>query len=714
MWDIYWSLVIPLVIIMVFNISLFVLIKVKVIQRLKLTKNLIVVLLVVTLVPIFCTGFVAQRKISSVIFTDVYNSLMAVGKTRMIFVNDHLEEVKLDAETIAKNWIVMESLRQISIEKVSKIDPNFNTLYKNMHGHLTRIASTKGYDDIMLVSAEGKIELTTGAKHAKELGFDVSSEIYFKEGKAKTYFTNLFYNKITDTNLMYVVTPCLGVQGQFLGCLIIEMDMKKIYSILSDREGLGNTGETYIVNQEKLMISESRFLKDTVLKVKVDTMGANDGLAGKSGIAIYPDYRGIPVVGAWYPIKHTNWVLLAEIDEAEAFAPLRINRINQIILVSVTVIMVVIIAIFSSRAMVKPVHELTEVSLHIGEGKLDRDVKIHSNDEIGILINVFNEMIKNMRLLARQATVISKGDLTISVDAKGELANAFNYMLESLRALIKQTQDSIGRISSVSMEIFASSEEQSSGAAELAASVGEITATIEELSSSAKQIAANAESVEKVAEDSEATYHHGMEAVSASIHIMEDIKGVTKDSAGKILSLSEKAQKIGDVLGIIKEIAGETHLLALNASIEASAAGEFGKRFGVVAAEVRRLAERTKMSAEEIKGVVSEIQMATNAAVLSTEQSVKNVEKGVEIAQKAGQSIESIMNLTKETTDASRQIVMATQQQKSATEQVAVTMKEISEVVRQTAVGLKQTTAAVAELNKLADDLKDVVKKFKT
>ena len=89
------------------------------------------------------------------------------------------------------------------------------------------------------------------------------------------------------------------------------------------------------------------------------------------------------------------------------------------------------------------------------------------------------------------------------------------------------------------------------------------------------------------------------------------------------------------------------------------------------------------------------------------------MEKGVEVVQKAGQSIESILNLTKETTDASRQIVMATQQQKSATEQVAGTMKEISEVVGQTAAGLKQSTAAVAELNKLADDSKEVIKKFR-
>ncbi|MBI5677911.1 MAG: HAMP domain-containing protein [Planctomycetes bacterium] len=713
MWDIYWSLVIPLAVILVFNVSLFVLIKAKVIQRLKLTKNLVVVLLVVTLIPIFCIGFVAQRKISSVIFTDVFNSLRAVGKTRAIFINEKLEEIKLDAESIAKNWIIMEVLKQISIGKVNKSDPNFNTLFKNTEGHISRIVSAKGFEDIMLVSAEGKIELT-GAKHTAEVGTDISTETYFKQAREKTYFTDLFYNKFANENLMYVVTPCFDLQGMFVGCVMIEMDMKRLCKILVDREGLGETGETYLVNQDKLIISESRFLQDVVLKVRVDTMGANEGLAGKSGTAIYPDYRNIPVVGAWYPIKYTKWVLLAEIDEKEAFAPLRINRIVHIILVSVTVVMVVLIAVFSAHATVMPVQELTNVSRHVGEGKLDLDVKIQSHDEIGILINVFNEMVKNMRLLARQAAVISQGDLTTNVQAKGELANAFNYMLENLRSLIKQSQDSIARISTAAVEMLSSSEEQSSGTSELAASVGEITATIEELSTSAKQIAANAESVAKVAEDSETTCHHGMEAVSASIHIMEDIKGVTQDSASKILSLSEKAQKIGDVLGIIKEIAGETHLLALNASIEASAAGEFGKRFGVVAAEVRRLAERTKTSAEEIKGVVSEIQVATNAAVLSTEQSVKNVEKGVGVVQKAGQSIESILDLTKETTDASKQIVMATQQQKSATEQVAVTMKEISEVVGQTAAGLKQTTAAVAELNKLADDLKEIVKKFKT
>ncbi len=713
--DIYWSLVIPLAIILFFNIALFALIKAKIMQRLKLTWNLVAVLLVVTIVPILCTGFVAQRKISSAIYTDECEKLTSLGRTRALFLNERLEDVKIDAEAMAKHWIVMESLRQLSIEKTSPSDAGFQALYKNLSGHLARARAAKGYDDIMLVSSEGKIVITS-THHAKEeeVGLDVSAETYFKQGREKTYITDLFYNTLAGKNLMFVVTPCHDLQGQFVGCVMIEIDLKRIYNVLTDRTGLGESGETYIVNQDKLMVSESRFLENTILKYKVDTLGSQEGLAGKSGVAVYNDYRGVPVIGSWQPIKYTGWVLLAEIDVGEAFVPLRANRYTHIILISVTTLLVVGIAIFSAHATVKPVQELTRVAMHVGEGKLDREVKIQSHDEIGTLITVFNEMIKNMRLLADQARIISRGDLTVSMAPVGELARAFHEMVENLRSLIVQCQASIARIASVSVEMLSSAEEQASSTAELAASVGEITATMEELSSSAKQIAANADSVAKAAEQSESTGHQGMESISESIHIMEEIKAVTKDNAGKIISLSEKSQKIGDVLAIIKEIAGETHLLALNASIEASSAGEFGKRFGVVASEVRRLAERTKTSAEEIKDIVSEIQASTNTAVLATEQGVKNVEKGVDVVQNAGHAIESIVNLIKHTADSSRQIVMATHQQKSATEQVAGTMREISEVVKQTAAGQKQSTAVVAELNKLTDEFQETVKKFKT
>ncbi len=458
MLDIYRSLVIPLAIILAFNVSLFVLIKAKVLQRLKLTKNLVVVLLVVTLVPILCIVFTNERKMSSVIFNDVYNNLTSVGKTRAMFLNDRLEGVKYDVERVTQDYLVIKFLQQVSIEKKTRSDPNFNEMVKDVQGHVNRMLTSGEYEDIMLITAEGKIELTgTNHKHAEEVGLDVSGETYFKQGKENTCFTDLFYNKFAGGNLMYIVTPCRDQQGRFVGCVMLEMEMDRIYDVLTNREGLGESGETYLVNKEKLMVSESRFQKDSVLRVKVDTLGVNECLAGKSGVAIYPDYRNIPVIGSWHPVKYTNWVLLAEIDEKEAFEPLGTNRNNQIALVSTIVVIVVLIAIFSARATVKPVQELTSVAEYVGEGKLDRDVKIQSYDEIGFLITVFNEMIKNMRLMAKQAAIISSGDLTASVEAEGERAESFNSMLENLRVLIKRTQDSIARISSASMEILSTS-----------------------------------------------------------------------------------------------------------------------------------------------------------------------------------------------------------------------------------------------------------------
>ena len=144
---------------------------------------------------------------------------------------------------------------------------------------------------------------------------------------------------------------------------------------------------------------------------------------------------------------------------------------------------------------------------------------------------------------------------------------------------------------------------------------------------------------------------------------MEKIRRRVADISGKTLLLGERSQRISEVLNLIKDIAGEIHLLAVNAAIESAAAGEHGKRFAVVASEVRRLAERTRDPAEEIKGIVGEIQSATNTSVLATEQGVKEVENGVSLATRARGSLEQIIQMVDRTTQAIRQITFATQQQ---------------------------------------------------
>jgi methyl-accepting chemotaxis protein len=313
---------------------------------------------------------------------------------------------------------------------------------------------------------------------------------------------------------------------------------------------------------------------------------------------------------------------------------------------------------------------------------------------------------------------VASGDLSngISIqrrDELGMLADAANDMADQLRKLLQDLQQASIQITGASTQVLTAAEEHASGSVQQAASIAQVTATMEELTNTAKQIAMSATSVEKIADDSARAAHAGYDSVGEALEAMETIRRRVADISGKTLLLGERSQRISEVLNLIKDIAGEIHLLAVNAAIESAAAGEHGKRFAVVASEVRRLAERTRESAEEIKGIVGEIQSATNTSVLATEQGVKEVESGVSLATRARGSLEEIIQMVDRTTQAIRQITFATQQQQSASEQIVLTMREVADVTRHAASGMKQSANSVGELNLLADQFKTRIREFK-
>jgi methyl-accepting chemotaxis protein len=308
---------------------------------------------------------------------------------------------------------------------------------------------------------------------------------------------------------------------------------------------------------------------------------------------------------------------------------------------------------------------------------------------------------------------LSQGFSSARSDELGMLAEAANDMAAHLRGLIQELQHAGLQITSASTQMLSAAEEHASGSVQQAASISQVTATMEELTDTAKQIAQSATSVEKIADDSAHAAHTGYESVNDALEAMEKIRRRVADISSKTLLLGERSQRISEVLNLIKEIAGEIHLLAVNAAIESAAAGEHGKRFAVVASEVRRLAERTRESAEEIKSIVGEIQSATNTSVLATEQGVKEVENGVSLATRARGSLEEILQMVDRTTQAIRQITFATQQQRSASEQIVQTMREVAEVTKQSAAGMKQSAGSVAELNLLAEQFKNRIREFK-
>jgi len=355
------------------------------------------------------------------------------------------------------------------------------------------------------------------------------------------------------------------------------------------------------------------------------------------------------------------------------------SMLLMLVISSATILLVV------SRA-VRPLLKLTAAADRISGGNLDETVPVESNDEIGALAQAFNVM----------TTVIVK-------DLKDEIGRSGR--------LIASVKDAVIQLSSAANEMMAISAQQASGATQQASAVQEVTTTSEEIAITAKMITANARSVEAVAEDTTRNGNDGRGDVVNAIDGMGKVRIQVQSIAKSMVELGDNSQKIGGIVEIIDEISDQTNLLALNAAIEAAGAGEAGKRFAIVAQEVKRLADRTVEATRQIKGLIGEIQRATNNTIMVTEEGTKAVDSASCLVDKVQFSFASIMATAQETSRTAKEITLSTQQQTSACEQMAETMSEVRDVAQQVALSANETEKAIAEILELAERLRDITEK---
>jgi methyl-accepting chemotaxis protein len=187
---------------------------------------------------------------------------------------------------------------------------------------------------------------------------------------------------------------------------------------------------------------------------------------------------------------------------------------------------------------------------------------------------------------------------------------------------------------------------------------------------------------------------------------------VVKQSAGTVQELGKSSDQIGEIIGVIDDIADQTNLLALNAAIEAARAGDQGRGFAVVADEVRKLAERTTKATKEIAGMIKKIQLDTRGAVTSMDEGTKQVDEGIKLADKAGTSLHQIVGISQKVTDMVSQIAAASEQQSTASEQISKNVEAISSVTGESAAGVQQIARAAEDLNRLTENLQQLLSKF--
>ncbi len=273
------------------------------------------------------------------------------------------------------------------------------------------------------------------------------------------------------------------------------------------------------------------------------------------------------------------------------------------------------------------------------------------------------------------------------------------------RSLSGQIGAAVRHVQSSSAELQSAANQQASGAKESSTAMNEITTTISELLATSRQIAESAQRVAHVAEETSSAARSGDSTVQKSHESVNSIKRQVDLIVTHMLDLGKKSQQIGGILEIINELAEQTNILAINATIEASGAGDAGKRFAVVADEIRKLADRVGGSTKEIRTLIEEIRAAVNTTVMATEGGSKAVDLGARQFAEVTAALKQITELLGTTTAAAREIELSTKQQTTAVEQVNIAVSNVAKAAKETEVSSGQTLQTAGQLAGLSRDL---------
>lgn len=328
-----------------------------------------------------------------------------------------------------------------------------------------------------------------------------------------------------------------------------------------------------------------------------------------------------------------------------------------------------------------------------------------------------NERNQNaiMRLLD-EIEDLADGDLTVTAsvteDFTGTIADSINYSVDQLRDLVATINLTAGQVAGAVQDTQATAMHLAQASEHQAQQIAEASTAINQMAQSIDQVSANAAESSAVAERSVEIANKGNEVVHNTIHGMDNIREQIQDTAKRIKRLGESSQEIGDIVSLIDDIAEQTNILALNAAIQASMAGDAGRGFAVVADEVQRLAERSSAATRQIETLVRAIQTDTNEAVISMEQTTTEVVRGARLAQDAGVALEEIEGVSKTLAALIQSISNAAQQQTSSAGQISLTMNVIQQITTQTSSGSTATAESIGNLAKMASQLRRSVSGF--
>ena len=425
--------------------------------------------------------------------------------------------------------------------------------------------------------------------------------------------------------------------------------------------------DRYLSAQNEYLREQSKFVElsrqDKLEEGRAVVNGELNGHASEAAQALQ-DLTELNKKGAMTSIAEGHAVFVAAINWV-------------VIFIVLAVVLTIVLALILTRSIVKPLSEAVAVARTVASGDLSTNIHVEGSDE------------------------------------PAQLLEALKSMQQSLRSTIQHIADSSSQLASASEELHAVTEDTNRGLHQQNNEIEQAATAVNEMTSAVDEVARNAVSTSEASRESERTAQRGRDQVLRTVNSISSLAENVTSTASEVGDLADKIRDISKVLDVIRAIAEQTNLLALNAAIEAARAGEQGRGFAVVADEVRLLAQRTQQSTQEIEQMIGGIRQGTDHAVSAMQGSNTLAHATLELAQSAGQALDEITRSITEINERNLLIASASEEQASVTREVDRNLVNIRDLSLQSSAGANQTSASSQELSRLAIDLNGLVSKFR-
>lgn len=363
-----------------------------------------------------------------------------------------------------------------------------------------------------------------------------------------------------------------------------------------------------------------------------------------------------------------------------------------------------------------PLQQLTMCSERLAAGDLSANLPdSNRSDEVGSVVKAYARMVASLRNISAAAQRVAQGDLRVEVQPRSEedsLGKAFASMVENMSSATSQIKSAVEVLSSAVNNIMASVADSASGATQTATAVTETTTTVEEVRQTSHIANQKAKNVAESAQKSAQISTMGRKSTEETIQGMKRIREQMDLIADSMVRLSEKSQSIVEIIATVDDLAQQSNLLAVNASIEAAKAGELGRGFAVVAQEVKSMSDQSKQATAQVRKILGEIQQATTSAAMATELGSRAVDAAVTQSNQAGEAITTLANSVVESANAAAQIAVSSQQQLAGVDQVATAMLGIKDATAQNLIAIKRVEEATLTLQELGGTLRVLTKRY--